>query len=160
MRQPVPRGNERERGAAPVERPRPDLHHPGDFPDAPVLALAAVERRYGAVRALAGVDLEIRAGARHAIVGANGAGKSTCLRILCGADAPDAGEVRLDGRRVAWRSPHDARRAGVVMVPQETRLVPGLTVAENVVLGREPLVGRSPFVDRRAARRLAREALS
>ncbi len=111
-----------------------------------------VSKAFGGVRALRDVSFDLRRGEVHALMGENGAGKSTLVKILAGLLEPDAGEVRIDGRRVALRSPHEAMRHGIAMIHQELMPVPDLTVAENLLLGREPR-GRLPgTVDRRALR--------
>src|SRR5438034_6682941 len=84
------------------------------------------------------VDLEIRAGEVHALVGENGAGKSTLMSIVAGALRPDRGEMAVDGRSYAPRSPLEARRRGVALIHQELCLCPHLSVAENILLGTEP----------------------
>lgn len=105
----------------------------------PTLSTRAVEKRYGAVRALTDGHLDIRAGEVVALLGANGSGKSTLGKVITGITRPDAGEVRLDGELVRFSSPLDARRRGITAVYQELSLVPDLTVAENVWLGHEPM---------------------
>ena len=111
-----------------------------------------VSKSFGGVRALCEVSFDLRRGEVHALMGENGAGKSTLVKILAGNHAPDAGEVLIDGQRVALRSPHEAMRHGIAMIHQELMPVPDLTVAENLLLGREPR-GRIPgTIDRRALR--------
>ncbi len=124
---------------------------------APVLEIAGVEKAFGAVSVLRGVDLRVGRGEVHALLGENGAGKSTLMRILLGADSADRGQMKLDGAPYAPSGPGDARRSGVVMVPQERTLCLDLTVLENVVLGLEPTSGG--FVRRREAREIAERAL-
>ena len=127
----------------------------------PRVEFAAVGKRFGGTRALDGVSLTVESGECHALVGENGAGKSTLGRILAGIHAPDEGAVRLDGRPVRFRSPADARAAGVAMVHQELAFCPDLSVAENLVLGAWPRRGPLRlFVDRRAAHELARRRLA
>jgi len=103
-----------------------------------LLELRAIRKRFGGVEALKGVDLALEAGEVHALVGENGAGKSTLMKVLSGALQPDGGEVWLEGRPLRVRGVGEARRAGVVMVYQELTLVPDLSVAENLLLGRLP----------------------
>ena len=125
---------------------------------APRLALRALEKRFGEMRALAGVELALAPGEIHALLGENGAGKSTLVRILAGALASGAGSMALDGRPWAPRSPHAARAAGVVLIHQEPALAPHLSVAENIGLGGEPR--RGGLVDRRELFARARRALA
>jgi ABC-type sugar transport system ATPase subunit len=94
-------------------------------------------KAFAGVRALSGVDFELRAGEVHALVGENGAGKSTLIKVLGGAIVPDAGTVRLDDQPLPLGDPRATRRAGVSIVYQEFTLVPDLTVADNIFLGRE-----------------------
>jgi ABC-type sugar transport system ATPase subunit len=102
-----------------------------------LLAAAGLSKRYGAAPALADVSFDVRAGEIHALAGENGAGKSTLIKVLGGAVVPDAGEVALDGSRLPAGDPLEARRRGVSLVYQEFTLVPDLSVADNIFLGRE-----------------------
>lgn len=113
-----------------------------DNDDGPfAVRMRGIAKSFGAVRANQDASLEVRVGEIHALVGENGAGKSTLMRILSGLYAPDAGTVEVLGRNVTgWRTP-DAIAAGVGMVHQHFMLVPTLTVAENLVLGMEPVSG-------------------
>jgi len=126
---------------------------------APRIELTGIVKRYGPVVALDGVSLSVAAGEIHALVGENGAGKSTLMKVLSGAIVCDAGALRIDGKPVAFESPADAIAMGVGMIPQDLQLVPGMTVAENIVLGAEPVLGRTPFIDRTATERIAVDAL-
>ncbi len=103
----------------------------------PVLAAQGLSKRYGPVVALRGVDLELYRGEVLGLIGDNGAGKSTLVRCLSGAEIPDSGEIRVDGRRVAFRNPLGARRAGIEAVHQTLGVVPALDIASNLFLGRE-----------------------
>ncbi|MFN8202018.1 MAG: ABC transporter ATP-binding protein [Solirubrobacteraceae bacterium] len=105
------------------------------MPDAPLVAMHGIEKRFGPVQALSGVDLDLRAGEIHALLGENGAGKTTLMNILYGLHQPDAGTIAIGGREQALRNPQDAIAAGIGMVHQHFMLVPTLTVAENMVLG-------------------------
>src|SRR2546421_10707071 len=108
-------------------------------PDAmPVLALEGVSKSFGAVRALRGVSLHLVPGEAHALAGENGAGKSTLIKILAGVYRPDRGEVLLDGRPVTFAGPADARDAGVAAIYQEPKPLRGLSVADNIFMGRPP----------------------
>lgn len=111
----------------------------------PYLAVRGLTKSYPGVRALDAVDFDVRRGEVHAIVGENGAGKSTLVKILAGAVAPDAGTVTVDGKHVRIASPRQSEALGISVIYQEFNLVPELTVAENVLLGREPTHGF--FVD-------------
>ena len=105
---------------------------------APAVALRNITRRFGSVVANRDVSLELEPGEIHALVGENGAGKSTLMRVLYGLLEPDAGPIAIDGRAVRVHRPADAMRLGLGMVHQHFMLVDTLTVAENIVLGREP----------------------
>jgi fructose transport system ATP-binding protein len=98
-----------------------------------------IVKRYGQVTALDGVDFELRAGEILAVIGDNGAGKSSLIKVLSGAVTPDSGEMLLDGKPVHFRSPIDARRAGIETVYQDLAVAPAMSIAENLFLGRETL---------------------
>jgi fructose transport system ATP-binding protein len=102
-----------------------------------VLGATGLVKRYGHVTALDGADFELRSGEILAVIGDNGAGKSSLIKALAGALMPDAGEIFLDGRRVQFRNPLDARRAGIETVYQDLAVAPVMTIAENLFLGRE-----------------------
>jgi fructose transport system ATP-binding protein len=103
----------------------------------PVLEARGLVKRYGRVTALDGVDFELRAGEILAVIGDNGAGKSSLIMALSGAMVPDEGELRLDGQPVQFRCPIDARRHGIETVYQGLAVAPAMTIAENLFLGRE-----------------------
>ena len=105
----------------------------------PLLHIRGVAKAFGAVKALRSADLEIRSGEAHALMGANGAGKSTLVKIITGVFPADEGEMILAGQPVAFRSPAEARRAGIVSVYQDPAIVPDLTVAQNMRLARVAL---------------------
>jgi fructose transport system ATP-binding protein len=94
-------------------------------------------KRYGQVTALDGVDFELRAGEILAVIGDNGAGKSSLIKALSGATIPDEGQILLDGLAVHFKSPIDARRKGIETVYQDLAVAPAMTIAENLFLGRE-----------------------
>jgi ABC-type sugar transport system ATPase subunit len=121
----------------------------------------SISKRFGATVALDGVDFDVAFGEIHAVVGENGAGKSTLIRILGGVYRPDRGNVIVNGEPYRFTSPHDAIAAGIVTIPQELRLVPALSVAENIALGDLPVRGLGPFaiVDRARMRAEARAVL-
>ncbi|MDY7231019.1 sugar ABC transporter ATP-binding protein [Hyalangium rubrum] len=124
----------------------------------PLLVARGVEKRFPGVHALAGVDLDVRAGEVHALMGQNGAGKSTLIKILTGVYARDGGTITFEGRDFRPRSPGEAQRQGISTIYQELSLVPTLTVAENLFLGRAP---RRWFgIDWRTMRRKAAEILA
>ncbi len=103
----------------------------------PLVEMRDISKAFGAVRALAHVNLSIGAGEVLGLVGDNAAGKSTLMKILAGAHRPDAGEILVDGRAVDFSSPIAARDAGIEMIYQDFALVPELTVTQNIFLGRE-----------------------
>ncbi len=107
-------------------------------PEAPLLEMRGICKQFPGVRALNQVDFTVRRGEVHALLGENGAGKSTLIKVLTGFYPRDAGEVRLDGRNIDPRSPGEAQYAGISTVYQEVNLVPELSVAENITLGRQP----------------------
>lgn len=111
-----------------------------------LLEMRRISKRFPGVLALDSVDFDLKPGEVHCLVGENGAGKSTLMKILAGALPMDAGEVRLDGEAVHIQSPHHAQQLGVSMIYQEFNLSPYLSVAENIFLGREPRLGRTPFI--------------
>ncbi len=103
----------------------------------PLLAMSGIVKLFPGVRALDGVDLQVRAGEVHCLLGQNGAGKSTLIKVLSGAYQPDAGEIHWDGEPVRLPTPIAAMRLGIATIYQELDLVDGLSVAENVFLGHE-----------------------
>ena len=105
--------------------------------EALVMQARGLVKHYGHVTALDGADFDLRPGEVLAVIGDNGAGKSSLIRALSGALVPDAGEILLDGRPVHFRSPADARRAGIETVYQDLAVAPAMTIAENLFLGRE-----------------------
>jgi ribose transport system ATP-binding protein len=111
-----------------------------------LLSLQGVTKRFGGATALDGVDFELAAGETHGLIGENGAGKSTLMKILSGVHQPDSGQIRVRESVCHFASPADAKACGIGMVYQELSLMPALTVAENVFLGRQP-VNRLGLVD-------------
>ncbi len=108
---------------------------------APVLALSGIGKRFGAVQALAGVDLEVRPGEVVALVGDNGAGKSTLVKIMSGVYQPDEGEIVFDGRAVTVNGPRQAKELGIATVFQDLALADNLDVVANLFLGQEKTSG-------------------
>jgi len=123
-----------------------------------LLRAEGLRKRFPGVLALDGVDLTVRAGEVHVLLGENGAGKSTLIKILSGAYHPDEGRVLLDGHPVHIRTAGDAQRLGIATIYQEFNLVPELSVAENLALGRPPR--RFGFVDTKRMYEQARELLA
>lgn len=122
------------------------------------LEVRGLSKAFAGTQALKDVDLSVQPGEVHAVLGENGAGKSTLMHILAGLEQADAGEVQLaDGRR-SPKTPEQARRRGVALVPQEPELAHHLSVEENIVLGSEP--GRFGFIDRRRMRERAEAVLA
>jgi fructose transport system ATP-binding protein len=103
----------------------------------PVLQAKGIHKRYGHVTALDGVDFDLLPGEILAVIGDNGAGKSSLIKVLSGAVVPDEGQLFLDGKPVHFRSPLDARRQGIETVYQDLAVAPALTIADNLFLGRE-----------------------
>jgi len=104
----------------------------------PLLRLEGIVKTFGSVKALDRAQLSLRAGEIHALMGENGAGKSTLIKVLTGVHAPDAGTLVLDGTPIAPRSPREAEQAGISTVYQEVNLIPTLSIADNISLGRQP----------------------
>jgi fructose transport system ATP-binding protein len=126
----------------------------------PILAARGLVKRYGQVVALAGTDFDLYPGEILAVIGDNGAGKSTLIKALSGALQPDQGEILLAGERVHFRSPGDARKAGIETVYQDLAVAPSLDIASNIFLGRErtrrgPLGLILRMLDKRGMRREA-----
>jgi ribose transport system ATP-binding protein len=121
------------------------------------LRLRGIRKRFGATVALDGVDLDLAPGEVHALIGENGAGKSTLLAILAGEFPPDDGAIEIGGRPYRPSSPRDARAQGIALIHQELSLFPHLTVAENVLMGREP--ARHGWLDTPAAHARTLEVL-
>lgn len=124
----------------------------------PWLSCVGLTKSFNGVVAIGGANLDIHAGEVRGVVGPNGAGKSTLMQMLAGIHHIDAGELRIDGVPVRFRTPQDAQDAGIALVPQEMALAPNLTVAGNVVLGREP--HRAGLVSNTRSRQLAADALA
>jgi len=131
----------------------------------PVLQARGLNKRYGRVVALDNADFDLLPGEILAVIGDNGAGKSTLVKALCGAVIPDSGTIELNGQPVHFRSPIEARVAGIETVYQNLALSPALSIADNMFLGRE--IRKPGFVgqwlrrlDRSAMQRIAREKLS
>ncbi len=122
-----------------------------------LLQLEGIRKRFGPTVALDGVSFALAAGQVHALIGENGAGKSTLMNVLAGALQPDEGQMRLSGEPYRPDSPHAASQRGVALIHQELSLCPHLTVAENILLGREP--SKAGFFRRSEAEALALDVL-
>lgn len=131
----------------------------GEAAKPPVIELSGVSKSFGGVLALRDVSFVLRAGEIHGLVGENGAGKSTLMKIIAGVHGDYAGEFRIDGQPVHFRSARDALAAGIGMVHQELSIAPDLSVAENVFLGTQP-VDRFGVVQWRRMVSQARELLA
>jgi len=118
--------------------------HPQTAASAPLLSLTGIVKRFGRMTAVDHVDFDVRPGEIHALLGENGAGKSTLMNCLFGLQQPDEGVIAIDGQPVSITSPRRAQELGIGMVHQHFKLVPSMTVAENVFLGSEPHSG--PFL--------------
>jgi len=131
----------------------------------PILEARGLTKRYGRVVALDNADFALMPNEILGVIGDNGAGKSTLIKALCGAVSPDAGEILLEGRPVHFKSPMEARLAGIETVYQDLALSPALSIADNMFLGREirkPGIAGQVFrrLDRSGMARIAREKLS
>ncbi|WP_427023539.1 sugar ABC transporter ATP-binding protein [Aureimonas ureilytica] len=125
---------------------------------APIVALRGIEKSFGPVQVLRGVDFDLRPSEVHALMGENGAGKSTMIRLMSGAHQPNTGAVEVDGSPVRFAGPGEAKAAGIAVVHQELLLFPAMTVAENIFLGHAPRNGRG-LLDWNEMRRKARAIL-
>ena len=125
---------------------------------APLLAIEGLSKRFSGVQALSDVALSVAPGEVHGLLGENGAGKSTLLKIVSGAQPPDGGTLLWDGQPLTLANPLAAQALGIVTIYQEFNLVPSLTVAENIFIGREPK-RLGVFVDWPRMRAMATEQL-
>jgi fructose transport system ATP-binding protein len=131
----------------------------------PLLTTRGLIKRYGRVTALDHADFDLYPGEILAVIGDNGAGKSSLIKAICGAVIPDAGEIRLEGKVLHFKSPMDARNVGIETVYQNLALSPALSISDNMFLGREirkpgPLGSLFRMLDRSAMERRAREKLT
>ena len=131
----------------------------------PVLVAKKLSKKYGKVVALDSADLELYPGEVLGVIGDNGAGKSTLIKVLCGAVIPDSGEILLDGNKVTFTSPIEARKLGIETVYQNLALSPALSITDNMFLGREirqkGFMGKFfKFLDQKAMAEEARKRLS
>ncbi|MDX8459231.1 ATP-binding cassette domain-containing protein [Mesorhizobium humile] len=131
----------------------------------PILTARGLVKRYGRVTALDNADFDLYPGEILAVIGDNGAGKSSLIKAISGAVVPDEGEIRLEGKPVAFKSPMEAREAGIETVYQNLALSPALSIADNMFLGREirkpgPLGSWFRMLDRPAMEKRARDKLT
>ncbi|RWL44535.1 sugar ABC transporter ATP-binding protein [Mesorhizobium sp. M2E.F.Ca.ET.166.01.1.1] len=131
----------------------------------PILTARGLTKRYGRVTALDNADFDLYPGEILAVIGDNGAGKSSLIKAISGAAVPDEGEIRLEGKPVAFKSPMEAREAGIETVYQNLALSPALSIADNMFLGREirksgPLGSWFRMLDRPAMEKRARDKLT
>lgn len=126
-------------------------------PSTEIVSMKGIYKYYPGVQALDNVDFSLRRGEVHALVGENGAGKSTLIKILTGVDQPDTGQIMLDEQKVTIRSPQHAQALGISTVYQEVNLCTNLSVAENILIGREPM--RWGSINRKAMNTRAKEVL-
>ncbi|MDX2136705.1 MAG: sugar ABC transporter ATP-binding protein [Chloroflexota bacterium] len=124
----------------------------------PILELEHISKKFPGVQALTDARFDMRAGEVHALLGENGAGKSTMIKIISGVHKPDTGEIRLDGQRISFNNPREAQAKGIATIYQELSLYPELSVAENIFMGHAPR-GMFGAVDWRTMKRRAAEIL-
>jgi ABC-type sugar transport system ATPase subunit len=142
------------------ERNAPDL--PREQRSGNAVRVSGLTKSFGATRALKGVDFSVDFEETHALVGENGAGKSTLIRILSGVHRADSGTIEIAGEPRSFSNPRDAILAGIVTIPQELRMVPALSIAENIALGNQPVrryLGILPGIDRKRMREEAKHYL-
>ncbi|MEM1100561.1 MAG: ATP-binding cassette domain-containing protein, partial [Pseudomonadota bacterium] len=130
----------------------------------PILKARGLVKRYGRVTALDHCDFDLMPGEILAVIGDNGAGKSSLIKAVSGAVIPDEGEVELEGKRVSFRSPIEAREAGIETVYQTLAMSPALSIADNMFMGREirktgPMGTIFRQLDRKKMEKIAREKL-
>lgn len=123
-----------------------------------LVKLSGINKNFIGVKALQDVDFDLRAGEVHALIGENGAGKSTLVKVMAGVHQPDKGSIEVNGCKVVINNPHAAQELGLTFIFQELSVVNGLSVAENITLGREP--SRGQFFDFKSARHDSHEVLS
>lgn len=126
----------------------------------PLLQMVNISKTYPGVTALRNVSFQLSSGEVHCVVGENGAGKSTLMKILAGAESPDEGQIYINGYQFFLQNPVDAQRAGIGVIYQDFKLVPYLSVAENILIGHLPKKNPFPIIDWPAMRRRATKLLS
>ena len=121
-----------------------------------ILEMKGIVKSFGPVKALKGVDFDLRAGEVHALMGENGAGKSTLMKVLTGIHKPNEGSIHYNGKQVGYSKPKEAMDDGIVIVHQELNMMNDLTVAQNIFIGREE-ISQGLFIDDNAANKKAKE---
>jgi len=124
-----------------------------------LLEMKNIQKSFPGVHALDNANIEVRAGEVHALVGENGAGKSTLMKVLNGIHKKDGGQIIYKGEEIELSNPLDAQRRGIGMIHQELNLMPHLSVAENIFIGKEPMAG-GVFLDQKKANQAAKELLA
>ena len=124
-----------------------------------LLEMKNIQKSFPGVHALDNANIDVRASEVHALIGENGAGKSTLMKVLNGIYKKDGGQIIYKGEEIELSNPLDAQRRGIGMIHQELNLMPHLTVAENIFIGKEPMVG-GVFLDQKKANKAAKELLA
>jgi monosaccharide-transporting ATPase len=112
-----------------------------------ILKVTNLSKSFPGVKALTEIDFDLRKGEIHGLMGENGAGKSTLIKVITGLYVKDSGVINLNGRDVSFNSPNESVKNGISTVYQEINLIPMLSVAENIFLGRQPQGSRSSLID-------------
>src|SRR6516164_440498 len=128
---------------------------------APIIDVRNIVKHFGPVVALSGVSLTVRQGQVHCLLGDNGAGKSTLIKTLAGVHRPTSGDYLVEGKPVSFSRPRDALDAGIATVYQDLAMIPLMSITRNFFMGREPLVGVSPFkrINFKSANEVTREEM-
>jgi ribose transport system ATP-binding protein len=124
-----------------------------------LLRVEKIQKIFGTVQVLNDIDMEITKGEVHALMGENGAGKSTLIKIITGIYERDSGQIFYNGNEVQIKNRMDAQKLGIACIYQELSVIPTLTIAQNILLGREPCMGKIPLVDKKAMNREVQELI-
>src|SRR5690625_2181306 len=114
--------------------------------------MTGIDKSFSGTQVLTNVDIEIKHGEIHALMGENGAGKSTLVKVLTGIHPRDNGVVKLEGKEVTFTNPKEAEEKGIIVIHQELNIIPHLTVAENMYLGKELTYGKTGILNTKAMR--------